>query len=514
MAWVAVLLAVVLDKLIACHDADGQEGPERLLRSDVCDTDGAPQDLVWACRARVALAPGEDGFSNHELKQLIEEGLKFVGDAGPVGSEPRGGLGLPRRLGSLKAWDVCSLAHSYQIGMSLGTMILYLQVAIVVVPVLSGVIVTIASRFQFKEKWAQVKTASAELVRQIYLFRAAVGPYSPTNILGQDTEEENEEAPGEELSPAAKAKLCRMRFVKRVNDVFQKTMNVSLSDDFLQQGPLTKSGRLSPETLREYVLQALYEESASNTGLLRSWCKVLYRCCCCCTSRRQEKPKRERSIAAAQGLLDEETADGSREVGNHDDRNSEVETLVSMTDVADTWDPDDPLDGMDDCISSLTAETYYQSRMLRLMTRFQRDSPGLAAQQDGADIAVFICGFMASLLGAFHTSSWIPVILGFSGMLTTIMTYKGSRSQLHASNFALAELTALNVQWHALSNVDRRTPRFKAMIVEKTEWAAFSVVQAWAGSTAFTALGVQEEGDKTKKDSKHEKGKAEKKDGS
>jgi len=168
--------------------------------------------------------------------------------------------------------------------------------------------------------------------------------------------------------------------------------------------------------------------------------------------------------------------------------------------------------GMDDCISQLTAEMYYKCRVQKLLPMFQRDTPSLVFQQDASDITLFLCGFAASLLGAFHASSWIPVVLGFSAMLTMIMTYCGTREQVHATNRALAGITTIDVQWQALSNVDRRTPRFKAAIIGKTEALAFSVVQALAGSVAFAAGSDDERTENFKEeDPKASKTKADKK---
>ena len=156
-------------------------------------------------------------------------------------------------------------------------------------------------------------------------------------------------------------------------------------------------------------------------------------------------------------------------------------------------DPDDLLQGMDDCLSVMSAESYFESRVTKLISKYARDSPTLSWEHSCSNVSLLVCGFAASVLGAFHNSSWIPVVLGLAAFLTTIKNYRACDTQLLATNKALSGLHSLEVQYKGMSNMDRRTPSFKRTLFLKTEQLAFEVTKSWVGSVSVSFEGQEEE---------------------
>lgn len=413
LGWVAILAAVLLDKLIFCQEGDSVA---RILSEECRDEDSVVRIL------------SDEGDGKSHSSRLLP-GHPFC-DA-------------------IKASNI--FGDSLEVGIEV------LRILVVIVPVVSGLIATIASRFQFRQKWSAVTLSAAELVRQIYLFRGEVGPYSmQVSSRNGEAEEEDEE----ELSPAAKKKQVRMRFVEKIKGICNQVLGVSLSASSVEVQRIS-SDRLTASAIPQYVRKALYGEQAS-----RTWC--------CCLQRKSLQKSRITPKASTGGDAQDERTELLSDSGESDARTIEISTQ----------DPDDPLEGIDDYIGPLVCQTYFETRVQSLLGKYQRDAPRLEVEQDFGDLMLFLCGFCASVLGAFQISSWIPVVLGFSAMLSAIMNYKSSGARLIATNQALAGLYNINVQWQALSNVDRRTPLFKAFVISTTEQHAFNVVQAWAGAAS------------------------------
>jgi len=139
---------------------------------------------------------------------------------------------------------------------------------------------------------------------------------------------------------------------------------------------------------------------------------------------------------------------------------------------------------LDDFVSPLTAETYYTTRLQPVVDLYLNKSPELAGLNNLLEMGVFVLGCLASILGAFDCSETIPVIFACVALLQTIMAYYNPRTHLNATNRALAGLRAMQMEWEALSNVDRRVASFKERLFLTAENLVLDVMQAWVGSVA------------------------------
>ena len=351
-----------------------------------------------------------------------------------------------------------------------------IKAAMVVAPILAGLFQTMLSQFQYRDKWAATTTAAAEIVKHIYLFRGAVACYSAGEAAMQEGEGEKD-TDEEQLSSAAKARLVRMKFIKTVTSIYSAT-SANLRDDFLQS-QARGSQKLEPQNLPVYVLQKLYNADCPASKQQKqadsSDCSL-----CQCLTRQTAKPQPARHLTV--------------QVGDPDcEEDLEVQFLDNATENSAMVpvDPDDPWEGMDDCLAPLTAETYFASRVAKLLEKLDSDLPSLSWEQSCGSFGLLLCSFAASVLGAFHRSIWIPVILGFAALLNVIMNFRASGVRLTATNKALAALRSLEMQYRGMSSMDRRTPDFKRLLIEKTEQHALEVIRTWAGSSPLS-FDVQE----------------------
>lgn len=98
------------------------------------------------------------------------------------------------------------------------------------------------------------------------------------------------------------------------------------------------------------------------------------------------------------------------------------------------------LDDKDDYVSAITAERYFQTRVQPLIALYKQNAPILSHRLRVSNILVFFLSFVASVLGAFQHSIWIPAVVGLSSMLSTLYAFHVIKGELSATNGALAVL--------------------------------------------------------------------------
>lgn len=289
-----------------------------------------------------------------------------------------------------------------------------------------------------------------------------------------------------------------MRFVRRINDIYGAILSTELKDDLLDQRGASKD-KLTVERVSAHVLKTIYRTTIPGPSALRRYCA--------CTGRRRT-PNGYATVStdSSSRTLLHGDQDGEGEEDQQDVQELIPEPSIVSIETDSEEDPDHPLHGMDDCLSAITAENYYTSRLLKLSALYKQEAPRLAWEQNVGDIAILGCSFAASLLGAYHSSLWIPIVLGLSALLTTIKAFLGAGSQLVATNMALAGLSAIEVEWSALSSVERRTPRFKELLISFTEQQAVNVIQATIG-TGATATSASKPQDMKRDDNSEDKDK-------
>ena len=107
-----------------------------------------------------------------------------------------------------------------------------MEYLLVVVPIISGLVATVMQRKRALEKWGVLTAGAARIVAEIYKFRARVLEYDAS---GTSNVQEN---PGEDADvPAGNGddqdRRVRMRFVKRLQNIFSQVMGENMDTDSL-----------------------------------------------------------------------------------------------------------------------------------------------------------------------------------------------------------------------------------------------------------------------------------------
>jgi len=247
----------------------------------------------------------------------------------------------------------------------------------------------------------------------------------------------------EGMSQSAASKMARMKFVKKVMSMHSKVLSFDSMD-------MERTSTLSSEEISAHIAQYLYGQEDPSS----------------------RKSKKAASIRPeAEQLLEE----GSKD---------------SHTDY-------------DDGISATTAETYHKHRLRQLLYLYQDTMPSLTRKSDLLRLVIFFFGFLASMLGATKNASWIPLVVGFTSMLEVLMVCHNMVARSGAMMAAISSLVSIDMQWNGLSNMDRRTPKFKGFLMCQAEQQALAVVEAWVGqiSIADTAANSGDNGATHGKDS-------------
>lgn len=297
-----------------------------------------------------------------------------------------------------------------------------LEFLTIVLPAGGALIVTMAARFQFRNKWGQVKMAAANIVQHIYLFRGGVDMYS---IAKQGSDDE-------EISQNLAAKMARSKFVSNISAMQSKILSLDSMD-------LDANAKVSESDIPKHLLSSLYGLKIDSGT-----------------------PAKGFAVAEAERLLEESDAS--------------------------------PSSNGDDGVSAINAETYHKQRILRLLEAYEVMMPSLTFKTDALRLLIFLLGFIASMLGATHNSSWIPTVVGLTSMLEVLTVCHNMATRQGAMSSAIAVCNTMNLQWSGLTNMDRRTAKFKEFLMVQTEQLALSVVAAWVGQAASSSGKMDQDG--------------------
>jgi len=334
-------------------------------------------------------------------------------------------------------------------------------VAVIALPIISGLITGVITTFSHRDKWAKTKWATAEIIKLIYFFRGEVGTYG-----AQVLEENSETADDSKMSLAARKRESRKHFVKKVTTINSHVMTALQEDSWALQTGVVDA--IPMQMMPTEVFASLYGHRttrADSENCFEQCCAAIRDCTgpnrCCC-------PRRNRITARV-----------------NPQNTSDLEAPLLDTSMMEAGDDND------DCVSPMSAEMYFHARVVPLMKKLAEQSPELSFCHNTLTISVMFCSFFASILGAFHGSKWIPVALGFAAMLSAFVHIHRANTRLSATNAALAGLRSLEVQYRSSSTMDRRTPAFKQALILRTEQLAMGVTMAWVGA----AVALTEGGD-------------------
>jgi len=145
----------------------------------------------------------------------------------------------------------------------------------------------------------------------------------------------------------------------------------------------------------------------------------------------------------------------------------------------------------DDFSAPMGSEEYYRLRLEPALRRMVREAPVMARSLKLSQLFIFLAGIVASIFGATKLSALIPIVMGLSTLVTSIVHFNGYSACLSATNTAIATLLARKILWTSQSNFDRRDLQHKTELIMITENAILDVETAAARATAAAFGGVK-----------------------
>jgi len=333
--------------------------------------------------------------------------------------------------------------------------------ALMVLPALAGLFVTLLSRLRYLNKWATVYVAAEQLKSEIYKFRAKAGTYDTTQALtteGKHKRKGRRRRSGKAAQPEGPVRgahgggsagqrsqqashLAREKFVAQVSSVFAGVMGAMPQDALYQPADL-EAGLV----LRKEAQTALFEGAAGS--------------------------KRRRMSASLLPMA---------EWGSQRGYGSGAELLVAG-DGAESGDELEP----DDLVSHLSNEAYYEHRVRRLLEHYRGLAPRLANRLTLYETFIFLSSLAGTLLGAIKFKEWIPVAVALTSVFNSFLVHETLTARLATVNAAVQDLTMLVTYWTSLGVVEKRTRSVKRFLVEVAENAVMREAAAYAAGAMAT----------------------------
>jgi hypothetical protein len=335
------------------------------------------------------------------------------------------------------------------------------------------------------EKWAHLKTASAQIVSEIYKFRTKVMEYDPS---WQDTtvgEEDNEDNQDENATKDNSDFNARAIFAERLQEINKFALD-GVGEDFLK---LKKSQvdvhsdnqkDLFKQQLRLYVPEEVL-------GGHNPYPSIPHKA----SQPNQSDKKLKRSQS------------GKSESDAKVHPTSMVHPIIiSAPKLAEPAIEDDDEIGIepDDFVSPMTIETYINYRAKPLRSLCESTSAPLASRLSNLKMLVILIGGCGTLLAAMDQPRWVAVTVAITTIIMNIMQHEMLQQRLTSTNSAIRELQNNKILMDSLSIVSKRTQEMKTLCVSQVETAMIETTTAWTGMTARPATHVTEKSEKGKKE--------------
>ena len=292
-----------------------------------------------------------------------------------------------------------------------------IETAVIIVPIIIGLLVSTRSRLRSREKWTACLSASHAIVSEIFAYRLRTLDYDAVPNQSDD-EDGGDEAT--KISATARAKELRSRFVGVISDLF----TAALEGEVAKGGSLQHSGSLSSST----------DPERFNDWLLGYYNTQLY-------------GKTKGFAAAVFGQKDDSSADKK---------------------VAD----------LDDLISPINLGVYMEFRARKISIYLENRAPILSRQLQTLEFFANLMNAVSAVLALVGLTQWVAISVAFSTLIFSAIEYWSLHEQTSANNSALTQVHNLLTWWQSLSMIDRRTRSARTRAVTILEGAMLSSVAA------------------------------------
>jgi len=314
---------------------------------------------------------------------------------------------------------------------------------IVVLPLLSGIVATMTSRFRALQKWGVLRAAAFKSVTEIYKFRARVLEYDVVAPLAVNPET-MEEAEGHNTQKRSTAYEARAHFVSEIQRIFSNVMDGDMNADALffkgklapDGGPVDTDHSPLDKHVSDHIMHC---RNFGGTKKARAALRSRYR------DPSGDANEEPRSDVGAADLL-------SIELDNH--------------------------------LSPISIETYVEFRVKLLLAYYCEEGPRLSWWQAFLDMLSFLIIGLAAFFAILQMFDWVTMTVAVSSIIKNIDQHCSFGVRLTALNAAVRDIQNMMVWWDSLTVIDRRTRATKTRALMIVEAAALNEALAGTGEVA------------------------------
>lgn len=150
-------------------------------------------------------------------------------------------------------------------------------------------------------------------------------------------------------------------------------------------------------------------------------------------------------------------------------------------------------------LGNFSAQKYYTDRMLPTLHTMTKEAGRLQNYVTWGEITIGAMGVIGSILGALNpgsggqTVAYVPVCVTLGAVVTSLMQQHALYGRLTALNASVRALSRLDLDWNSASPLEQCNLETITELVETTENARVTVMNAWTCITAGSKRGQTKE---------------------
>eukprot|EP01043_Picozoa_sp_COSAG02_P034284 COSAG02_NODE_2389_length_8985_cov_3.175676_3_plen_826_part_00 len=336
--------------------------------------------------------------------------------------------------------------------------------ALIVLPIISGILLTFLNAFQPLHKYHALRWAGFACESEIYTYRARAKVYSASAAAVREwTFDEDENDKAVDVSLLAKAKPSK-RFVEKMNNISELVM--------------------SEATMQVSSLAFAKEEDAKED--LKAKIEAL---------------ENETHYVATEETVTKADLDTARLGLDNPNRQPTKEQMEFVTKNQNRIGQPVLRQVKDDGFEVLTADEYLAVRAMPALERLRAKLPPLSRRKERLQAMVYATTGVSVLLGTLHLDLFIAISTATVSMLAAVLEYQKLEATIVTLNNSSRSLAHMMLWWDSLSFVERRMVRehphcsatYTALgwrhcqIVDPTDATMFAV---WLSSLACVGTSV------------------------
>ena len=326
----------------------------------------------------------------------------------------------------------------------------------VILPILTGIVITTMNTFKPIEKWAICAVSAKIIESEIYKFRTRTGIYKVSRKKG---------------SLKDKGKNASKLFSEEMGKIWK-----TIESSEMKLGALKLNGNekqiISEISARE---KKAWKRNANNNNI---------------NVKKQLKKKRKRCKCFWWCFKKENIYNFSDKELNED---YNIDIIVDKQNAnKEEFNP----------CEKMTVEKYVATRLQLLLSKYQKQSYWLESTVFYLQVILFLTTASGAIFAFLGQVAWVPVLMAFVATLTTYMDNKQFKLRLISANSAQMHLEQLQCYWQGLSVIERRKYNNASYLVENTEATVTSEFSVYVQAVKTARKRSDEENEDIKEEDK------------